>query len=388
MKILIDATEVNGPTRSLDIYSRRLLYFLSADFKRQCTIMGGRRFDEKLKKEFEDRFILFEYEEYWPYIINIIRHPLKTIEYLNKIRKYRRIANNYDVLLVLSQMTGTLAVLPLKCEKISIVHDIRILNDSKKTEVGFIKKVKGAIVKREIYYRMRLCLCSSKKIIAISKFVKSELLNNLPFLAGEDISVIHNSIFLVNTAKRPSWLNFDNYILSVNVISEHKNLLTLLRAYNESPYNKIYKLLLVGKRTSYWENVICPFILENHLEGRVESRQNLSDEELKYLYEHALLFVSPSLYEGFGYTPVEAAICKCPVICSSISTFLETTMGLLNYYSPATDHRALLSSLNCIIENPIQEDRLKYISDILLTEYSVSKQIFALESIVMELDVK
>lgn len=387
MKILIDATEVNGPTKSLDIYSRRILYSLTDNFKHQCTILGNRCFDEKLKNEFGDRFICFEYEEFWPFTLNIIRHPLKTIRYLTKVNEYRRIANNYDVLLVLSQMTRMLAVLPLKCKKVSIVHDIRSFVEGGKKRTGFIKKIKGVISKRDIYYMTKFSLSSANKIVAISNFVKEEILSNLPYLKESDITVIHNSIELVNIAVRPSWLSCDDYILSVNVISEHKNLLTLLRAYSESRFNSKYKLLLVGKRTPYWENVIYPFILEHHLENKIESRQNLSDEELKYLYENAKLFVSPSLYEGFGYTPVEAAICKCPVICSAIPSLFETTMGLLNYYKPATDYRALLSCLDCILESPILEDRLEFVSDTLIAEYDVSKQITALECLIMELDV-
>ena len=58
---------------------------------------------------------------------------------------------------------------------------------------------------------------------------------------------------------------------------------------------------------------------------------------MRYLYTHADLFVSPSLKEGFGWTPIEAVIMKTPTIVSDISVFKEVTCGkipMFNPYSP------------------------------------------------------
>ena len=40
-------------------------------------------------------------------------------------------------------------------------------------------------------------------------------------------------------------------------------------------------------------------------------------------YNLADLFVYPSLYEGFGFPPLEAMSCGCPVITSDISSLPE-----------------------------------------------------------------
>lgn len=48
---------------------------------------------------------------------------------------------------------------------------------------------------------------------------------------------------------------------------------------------------------------------------------SVNDEDLSELYSRALLFVYPSLYEGFGIPILEAYACNCPVALSNTSCF-------------------------------------------------------------------
>ena len=50
---------------------------------------------------------------------------------------------------------------------------------------------------------------------------------------------------------------------------------------------------------------------------------NIADADLPALYAGATVFVMPSLYEGFGLTPLEAMACGAPVICSNASSLPE-----------------------------------------------------------------
>lgn len=103
--------------------------------------------------------------------------------------------------------------------------------------------------------------------------------------------------------------------------------------------------------------------------------QNLSEEALKYLYEHAQLFISPSLREGFGYTPIEAAICKCPVICSRCEALPDTTQNKLIYYHPPQDTKALGDTIMHTLQNPPSSRQLNQISADYTNAYSCSKQV-------------
>ncbi len=55
----------------------------------------------------------------------------------------------------------------------------------------------------------------------------------------------------------------------------------------------------------------------------VESRGDVSPEELVQLYRRASALVFPSLYEGFGLPPLEAMACGCPVAASSAGALPE-----------------------------------------------------------------
>jgi glycosyltransferase involved in cell wall biosynthesis len=47
------------------------------------------------------------------------------------------------------------------------------------------------------------------------------------------------------------------------------------------------------------------------------------DEQLPVLYRAAEVFVYPSLFEGFGFPPVEAMACGCPVVSSDRGSLKE-----------------------------------------------------------------
>ncbi|WP_117017282.1 glycosyltransferase family 4 protein [Aeribacillus pallidus] len=60
----------------------------------------------------------------------------------------------------------------------------------------------------------------------------------------------------------------------------------------------------------------------------------VTDEELKALYEEAIGFIYPSLYEGFGLPPLEAMACGCPVIVSNVASLPEVCGDAALYVDP------------------------------------------------------
>ena len=58
----------------------------------------------------------------------------------------------------------------------------------------------------------------------------------------------------------------------------------------------------------------------------------VSDSELRALYESAMYFVFPSLYEGFGIPPLEAMTCGCPVLASRSASIPEVCGDATLYF--------------------------------------------------------
>lgn len=71
------------------------------------------------------------------------------------------------------------------------------------------------------------------------------------------------------------------------------------------------------------------------LEQRVRFIGPVSDAEAAALYSACDLFVCPSLYEGFGLTPLEAMACGAPVACSNASSLPEIAGDAAIMFDPA-----------------------------------------------------
>lgn len=59
-----------------------------------------------------------------------------------------------------------------------------------------------------------------------------------------------------------------------------------------------------------------------------------NDKVLSDIFDHATLFVYPSLYEGFGLPPLEAMAHGCAVACSNVSSIPEVVGNAGAYFDP------------------------------------------------------
>ena len=87
------------------------------------------------------------------------------------------------------------------------------------------------------------------------------------------------------------------------------------------------KLVLVGPPLSDSQ---CVFAKKEGCHKDIIQVADITDDLLRALYSNALALVFPSLYEGFGWPPLEAQACGCPVVASplgSLSEILENGGG-------------------------------------------------------------
>ncbi len=123
----------------------------------------------------------------------------------------------------------------------------------------------------------------------------------------------------------------ENFLLFVGSIEPRKNLRTLLLAYELLPesFRKEFPLIVAG--FSGWKN---KDIIESFKRLKVRYLGYISDSELSSLYNLATLLICPSIYEGFGFPPLEAMACGCPVVVSDIPVFHETCKDAAFYVDP------------------------------------------------------
>jgi glycosyltransferase involved in cell wall biosynthesis len=111
------------------------------------------------------------------------------------------------------------------------------------------------------------------------------------------------------------------FILYLGTIEPRKNLPVLLRAYARLPEPRPL-LVLAGGFGWLYEDVFRT-IEELDLQSDVHMPGYIPDDDLPLWYNAAKLFVYPSVYEGFGLTPLEALACGTPVVTSNVSSLPE-----------------------------------------------------------------
>jgi glycosyltransferase involved in cell wall biosynthesis len=137
------------------------------------------------------------------------------------------------------------------------------------------------------------------------------------------------------------------YLLYVGTIEPRKNLLTLIRAYQEllreTPHRP--QLVLCGGR-GWLDDEVFKLVEELKLKEQVRFTGYVDDSDLAALYSAAEVFVYPSLYEGFGLPPLEAMACGAPVVTSNVSSLPEV-VGEAGLMADPNDYRAITQ---CIVE--------------------------------------
>lgn len=216
------------------------------------------------------------------------------------------------------------------------------------------------------------------KIIAISKCDKDDIYECYPQFSHK-VMQIYNPIKVNNITELKPMIS-DKYIIAVNLQFAHKNIITLIQAYQKIYQELDFKLVLVGnlpKRVQFLKK----YVNENHLEEYVLFTGFVSDRELYSWLKFAGLYINPTLFEGFGMTAIEAMLLEVPVLVSKIPTNKETTLGLGNYYYPPDNIEELAQAIKKTLANLPDKKSLSKIKSKIQNEYSykvISEKYFCL----------
>jgi glycosyltransferase involved in cell wall biosynthesis len=176
----------------------------------------------------------------------------------------------------------------------------------------------------------RIAVQKADQIIAVSESTKRDLIRILG-TPPEKIRVIYHG----NSLRSPGGEDVPvtgPYVLFVGSRSIYKNFDRLLQAFARSErMKKDFQLVCFGGPP--FRSQESQRIEELRLHGRVVQRFG-SDTALAALYKHALFFIFPSLYEGFGLPILEAMFYGCPVLSSKTSSLPEVAGDAARFFNP------------------------------------------------------
>jgi glycosyltransferase involved in cell wall biosynthesis len=149
------------------------------------------------------------------------------------------------------------------------------------------------------------------------------------------------------------------FVLSGGGAEPRKNIVGLIEAFDRAPqlWQKL-NLVVVGDMERGADS-IREVVRRARLEEAVIFPGHVPLEDLRALYSACLLFVFPSLYEGFGLPVLEAMACGAPVVSSNASSLPEVVGDAALLVDPL-DVKGIAAAMTRVVEDVgLREDLRK-----------------------------
>jgi len=179
---------------------------------------------------------------------------------------------------------------------------------------------------------LRKATREAQHIITVSEFSKRDIAQTLA-VPLERISVTYEDAESQRVDPHDLYPQTQNaliqkpYFLYVGSAYPHKNLEFLI--YSFAAWNKgMYQLVLVGETDYFYKR------LQKKTTPEVIFFGKTTEQELRQLYQQAMAFVTPSLYEGFGLPPLEALAHGTAVISSNAASLPEVLGDAALFFNP------------------------------------------------------
>lgn len=271
-----------------------------------------------------------------------------------------------DVLLVPAH---TIPFLPLP-KKIKVCVNVH--------DVGF-KRSPELYKPIQVWYHdltMRRIKQRADVIITISEFSKKEIVE-LYSVKPEKIRVVYlgfdDGKFLPASIDNSETLKKYNiakpYLLYVGRLEKKKNIANMIAAFAiAKEKNHDLKLVLAGSAGHQFED-IKKIIEDNKLGQEVIITGYVAQEDLPIIYNHAEIFLFPTLYEGFGLPILEAMASAVPVLTSNFAPHTEVG-GDAAYYADPYSPQSLADGIIKILTEVDLKQSLKEKGLIRVREFS------------------
>jgi glycosyltransferase involved in cell wall biosynthesis len=207
------------------------------------------------------------------------------------------------------------------------------------------KKMASPLHRAAYHLTLKSAVKKARKVITVSQNTKKDL-QILLKTPSSKIEVIYEGVHekfkplhdaaIVKEVKDKYRLD-KPYLLYTGVWRSHKNLPNLIRAFHiiKTDYGFDGYLVITGRKDPLYAHEIVNETVSLKLDAEVIFTGLVKEDDLVPLYNGALAYVFPSLYEGFGLSPLEAMQCGIPVVASSGSCIPEVCgAGNAVYFDP------------------------------------------------------
>lgn len=197
----------------------------------------------------------------------------------------------------------------------------------------------------------------SARVLTVSDASKRDILRYFD-IPADKVTVIHNGLdgrmgipppeADVHRVRERFQLQ-EQFILYAGNVKPHKNVERLIDAFHLLHSNGFehLKLLIVGNDISKYAT-LRRAIHAHNLHKYVRFLGFVPDTTLAILYRLASVFVFPSLYEGFGFPPLEAMASGTPVVTSNISSLPEVVGSAAVLVDPY-DARSIADGIRSVL---------------------------------------
>ena len=309
MKILFDHQAFQQVLGGVSRYYVETIKHLSPGIKRQIAVKYSRNI---YLKEILPEIIYPFGSLYIPFKRRIIRK--QNLEYAISCLKNSR----YDIFH--STFDDSYFLPYVKTPFVISVHDLIPESEPEKWPIGWLKS------RAQVFPRADHIICNSF-------YTKSELMHYYPNLDKSKISVIYRG-YKPSESKQINNTFPDKFILYVGGRKGYKNFTRFAKAC--APIlikDNNMKLFCTGEEFSKEEVLL---LTELKITNKVIQKK-VSDVELSNLYKNALLFIIPSLKEGFGLPILEAWGNGCPVALSNSGPFPEIAGDAAELFDPLNE---------------------------------------------------
>jgi alpha-1,3-rhamnosyl/mannosyltransferase len=209
-------------------------------------------------------------------------------------------------------------------------------------------------------------LAESRAIISISRFTTDELTACFPWLDRSRVfttplGVDHREFHPCRTTDEDRRLRAKyqlppRFALYLGTLEPRKNVQGLLRGYARLPqrWRQEFPLVLAGS-DGWLQSYFRDLVRDLHHDGSLRTVGYVPQVDVPGLLRAASVFCFPSLYEGFGLPPLEAAACGTAVVCGHGSSLPQVMGDVAEYVDPLSPESITAGLLRVLKDEDYRE---------------------------------